>query len=153
MSFHKNPWDFIYVFAQKLNFIIFIYLMKKLFQYLKVMSKLEESIIMGLFGGNFIFLFQSLKKKNNREFIFPVIIYIRRYIKILRVGSVFRLCLFPLFPVNWKFLMSHHRKNSMKDEVISKTWIYLERNILRRVWAISEGERSQNMIWFILWTG
>ena len=82
-----------------------------------------------------------------------MIISIRRYIKILRVGSVLRLCLLSLFPVNWKFLMSHHRKNSMRDEVISKRWINLERNTLHRVWAISEGERSQNMMWLVLWPG
>ena len=63
MSFHKSPWGFIYVFAQKLNFIIFIYLMKKLFQYLKVMSKLQES--MAFCGENFAFLFQSLNKRGD----------------------------------------------------------------------------------------
>ena len=31
-----------------------------------------------------------------------------------------------------RFLMSHHRKNSMKDKVIGKKWIYLERNTLHR---------------------
>ena len=61
MSFHKSPWGFIYVFAQKLNFIIFIYLMKKLFQYLKVMSKLQESIVMGLLRGGFCILISELK--------------------------------------------------------------------------------------------
>ena len=40
-----------------------------------------------------------------------------------------------------RFLMSHHRQNSVRDKVISKKWIYLERNTLHRVWAISEGEK------------
>lgn len=38
-----------------------------------------------------------------------------------------------------RFLMSHHRKNSVRDKVIGKKWIYLERNTLHRVLAISEG--------------
>ena len=33
--------------------------------------------------------------------------------------------------------MFHCRKNSVKDKVISKKWIYLERNILHSVLAIS----------------
>ena len=45
-----------------------------------------------------------------------------------------------------RFLMSHHRKNSMRDRVIGKKRIYLERNILHRVWALSEGKRSQMMV-------
>ena len=28
--------------------------------------------------------------------------------------------------------MSHHRKNSVRDQVIGKKWIYLERNTLQR---------------------
>ena len=42
-----------------------------------------------------------------------------------------------------RFLMSHHRKNSVRDKVIGKKWIYsdTERNTFhRRVWAIAEGE-------------
>ena len=31
-----------------------------------------------------------------------------------------------------RFLMSHHRKNSVIDKVIGKKWIYLERNTLHR---------------------
>ena len=31
-----------------------------------------------------------------------------------------------------RFLMSHHRKNSVRDKVIGKKWIYLERNIVQR---------------------
>ena len=38
------------------------------------------------------------------------------------------------------FLMSYHRKNSVRDKVIGKKWIYLERCTLHRVWAISEHE-------------
>ena len=31
-----------------------------------------------------------------------------------------------------RFLMSHHRKNSVRDKVFGKKWIYSERNILHR---------------------
>ena len=31
-----------------------------------------------------------------------------------------------------RFLMSHRRKNSVRDKVIGKKWIYLERNTLHR---------------------
>ena len=31
-----------------------------------------------------------------------------------------------------RFLMSHCRQNSVRDEVKAKKWIYLERNILHR---------------------
>ena len=31
-----------------------------------------------------------------------------------------------------RFLMSYHRKNSVRDKVIGKKWIYLERNTLHR---------------------
>ena len=34
--------------------------------------------------------------------------------------------------VNLRFLMSHCRKNSVRDKVIGKKWIYLERNTLHR---------------------
>ena len=30
-----------------------------------------------------------------------------------------------------RFLMSHHRKNSVRDRVIGKKWIYLESNTLQ----------------------
>ena len=41
------------------------------------------------------------------------------------------------------FLMSQRRKNSVRDKVIGKKWIYLERNTLhRQSGAISEGEKS-----------
>ena len=47
-----------------------------------------------------------------------------------------------------KFLMSHHRKNSVSDKVIGKKWTYLERNTLHRqsvehlrgwVWSLEMG--------------
>ena len=38
------------------------------------------------------------------------------------------------------FLMSYHRKNSVRDKVIGKKWIYSERDTLHRVWAIAEDE-------------
>ena len=41
------------------------------------------------------------------------------------------------------FLMSYHRKNSVRDKVIGNKWIYLEIRTLHRVWAISEDENSQ----------
>ena len=44
-----------------------------------------------------------------------------------------------------RFLMSHHRKNSVRDKVIGKKWTCLERFTLHRVWAISEGRRPPNM--------
>ena len=44
------------------------------------------------------------------------------------------------------FLMSQSRKNSVRDKAIRKKWIYLERNIDHRVWAISEG-KSSTRVW------
>ena len=41
-----------------------------------------------------------------------------------------------------RFLMSHRRKNSVRDRVKCKKWIYLERNILHRMWAISKSKRT-----------
>ena len=43
-----------------------------------------------------------------------------------------------------KFLMPYHRENSLRDKVIGRMWIYLEKNTLHResVWAISKGERA-----------
>ena len=40
--------------------------------------------------------------------------------------------------------MSHCRKNSVRDKVIGKKWIYSdsERSTLHRVWAMEEGERA-----------
>ena len=43
-----------------------------------------------------------------------------------------------------RFLMSHCRNNTLRDKVIDERWVYLERNTLRRVWAISEGERPSH---------
>ena len=37
-----------------------------------------------------------------------------------------------VFLVNLRFLMSHCRQNSVRDKVIGKKWIYLERNTLHR---------------------
>ena len=34
--------------------------------------------------------------------------------------------------MKFSFLMSHHRKNSVRDNVIAKKWIFLERNALQR---------------------
>ena len=44
-----------------------------------------------------------------------------------------------LFPVNLRFLMSHHRKSSVRDTGTGKKWIYLETQSKDRVRAISEG--------------
>ena len=41
-----------------------------------------------------------------------------------------------------RFLMSHWGKKSVKDKVIGKKWIYLERNTLLTEFAISEGKCS-----------
>ena len=38
--------------------------------------------------------------------------------------------------------MSYGRKNSMRDKVIGKKWIYSEKNIPQSVGAISEGESN-----------
>ena len=40
-----------------------------------------------------------------------------------------------------RFLMSHHRKNSVRDKVIGKKWLYLERNIIHRQHGPSWKER------------
>ena len=39
-----------------------------------------------------------------------------------------------------RFLMSHRRKNSVRDRVIGKKWIYsdTERSIPHRAWGITE---------------
>ena len=46
-----------------------------------------------------------------------------------------------------RFLMSHHRKYSVRDKVIGKKWIYLERNTLHRqsVDRLRRQERPQVM--------
>ena len=48
-----------------------------------------------------------------------------------------------------KFLMSHHRKNSARDKVIGKKWIYSDsdRSALHRVRAIAEGECGLGSFW------
>ena len=40
-----------------------------------------------------------------------------------------------------RLLMSHGRKNSVRDKVIGKKWIYLERNIIHRQYGPSWKER------------
>ena len=45
-----------------------------------------------------------------------------------------------------RFLMSHCRKNSVRDKVIGKKGVYLERNTLHTVGAIPEG-KSSTEIW------
>ena len=46
-------------------------------------------------------------------------------------------------------LMTHGRKNSVRDKVIGKKWIYSDRekhtHCTDRVWAIAEGECSHKM--------
>ena len=55
-----------------------------------------------------------------------------------------------------RFLMSHHRKNSVRDKMVGKKWIYSdsERSTLHRqsvgcrrgrVWAVAEGESGHKM--------
>ena len=45
--------------------------------------------------------------------------------------------------MRFRFLMSHCRKNSVRDKVIGKKWIYLERYTLQRQNAvISKGENG-----------
>ena len=46
--------------------------------------------------------------------------------------------------------MSHHRKNSGRDKVICKKWIYsdAEGSALHRVWTVAEGECSN--IYFLI---
>ena len=46
-----------------------------------------------------------------------------------------------------RFLMSHRWKNSVRDKVIGKKWIYsdTERSIPHRAWGITEGEHGCEM--------
>ena len=46
-----------------------------------------------------------------------------------------------------RFLMSCHRKNSLKDKVIDKKWIYLEKDTLHRqsVYHLRSLEQSSGM--------
>ena len=57
-------------------------------------------------------------------------------IEVIHLGFIYSL-------IKLRFLMSCHRENSVRDKVIGKKWICLERNTLhrQRVWAIAEGER------------
>ena len=52
-----------------------------------------------------------------------------------------------------RFFMSHHKKNSVRDTVIGKKWIYSdsERSTLHRVWAIAQHECIYEMWcgWFL----
>ena len=43
-----------------------------------------------------------------------------------------------------RFLMSHHRNNSVRDKVIGKEWVYSDskRSALHRVWAVAEGSAA-----------
>ena len=49
------------------------------------------------------------------------------------------------------FLMSHHRKNSVRDKVIGKKWIYLDRNTLHRqsVGHLRRQEWPHNVVWLV----
>ena len=48
-----------------------------------------------------------------------------------------------------RFLISHCRKNSVRDKAIGKKWIYSdsERSTLHRVWAITEDVCSGDEMW------
>ena len=55
---------------------------------------------------------------------------------------------FQLRPQTWfyhlmklYFLMSHGKENSVRDKVIGKKWIYLERNTLQRVYHLKRQEQ------------
>ena len=54
-----------------------------------------------------------------------------------------------------RFLISHHRKNSLRGKEIGKEWIYLERNKLHRqgLWAISKSDSGpgQGLSGFGVW--
>ena len=54
----------------------------------------------------------------------------------------------PLIILKLKFLMSYHRKNSVRDKVIGKKWIYLERNTFHRqsVGHLRRREQHQGMV-------
>ena len=38
--------------------------------------------------------------------------------------------------------MSNHRKNSVRDKVKDKKWIYLERYSIERMWSIAKGKEK-----------
>ena len=50
----------------------------------------------------------------------------------------------PLFQhlMKLRFLMSYHGKKSVRDKVIGKKWIYLDRNTIHGMWAISKRDNS-----------
>ena len=57
-----------------------------------------------------------------------------------------KLRFFFFFFFKLRFLMSHHRKNSVRDKVIGKKWVYSERNTPQtRVWVIAEGKSCLKM--------
>ena len=43
--------------------------------------------------------------------------------------------------MEFRFFMSHHRKNSVRDKVIGKKWIHLERNTPQTECAPSQKPR------------
>lgn len=45
-----------------------------------------------------------------------------------------------------RFSVSHRRKNSVRDQVIGKKWIYLERYSIDRMQSVSKGVGSPQ-IW------
>ena len=49
-----------------------------------------------------------------------------------------------------RFLMSHCKKNSVRDKAIGKRWICSdsERSTPHRVWAIAEGGYGGHEMWF-----
>ena len=53
-------------------------------------------------------------------------------------------------PVRLRVLMSRCRKNSVRNKVLGKKWIYLDRNTHHRqsVWAAAEGKCGVvNVVW------
>ena len=65
---------------------------------------------------------------------------ISRLVSLSRFGLVTRdYCLDSL---RLRFFVSQHRKNSVRDKVMGKKLIYLERNTIHRIWAILEGKRG-----------
>ena len=42
-------------------------------------------------------------------------------------------------------LKSYHRKNPVRDKVIGKKWMYLARNTLQTMWAMSEDQSGLEM--------
>ena len=48
-----------------------------------------------------------------------------------------------------RFLKSHHRKNSVRDKVIGKKWIYLERNTVHRQ-SVGHLRRRERPLWLVL---